>query len=905
MLGVGGFDPYGDDTPNPLLVQAQVDTDPYSPTYGQPIYRKLSPKATGPDYETTQKGNPGQPGPNVPTTAQGNVSATFEMVPPPGTPAKAAPKTASAAKESAAAAVPDYLGDAVPQAQPTGAPVAPAAKAPEGDTPDYLGDAAPQATPSGAPVAPAYTGQYLSAGTSPGAQATGTPIAEGRVPGAAFQAAINTAEDPKQKAAIAASQLGIPLDRIIVSGSGRLAAVDEKGQPYYIEPAPVSSYYTPQTKGESGRWEPAPLHINPYQTPFAPVTPQSETGNTVGNWGRTVAALVPTILANAPAFVGGAIGSYFGPAGTAVGTGAGTYAGSTVRQGVANLLTSNQADKRPVFTAQRGEDALFNALIGGGVDYFLRRFIPPLSGTTEQLGRPWFGIPGFRSPEIPITRQQPYGLQDKLLPWEAPQRWELPPNPQPQLTPAGNPPGAPPAGARIQPPPISETPSTSVPIPAEHPAAPSSPGGVSLNPLGESAEPRGPYAPTSPEEARANSLAFDTLPKQRTPLVTQAQIERRADEIFRHMAANGNTQADLRELVPGSDATMGGRTGNAGLNALERWMRNEPEFKNFFDYADQQQANARINFARRLIGSQDDLEHLEAQRAQDTAALRRQAFSNATPTDPTAAIDEIDRVLAGPEGKREGVAGPLRRLRASFFDADGNIETNPEMLYGVRKNITDALSPMARGTERDASTASALLQNVIGRLDAAIEAGAPGFRAYMDRFSELSRPIDAMDYLLRRNMTDATTGAPTLAKVDQTIKDIERRRLMPGMNDAKSVSDEQFQALQNLRDDLRRSANLGKGKALGSNTAENFAGGSYLNYLTGPTAHLIGRGVGGFLGSWPGYLAAQGSEAALSRINSAAAIRLKQALLARVLNYNGAGQRALGGPALPPPTITP
>jgi hypothetical protein len=151
-------------------------------------------------------------------------------------------------------------------------------------------------------------------------------------------------------------------------------------------------------------------------------------------------------------------------------------------------------------------------------------------------------------------------------------------------------------------------------------------------------------------------------------------------------------------------------------------------------------------------------------------------------------------------------------------------------------------------------------------------------------------------YLLRLNRPDASGGAPTLAKLDQTIKDIERRRLMPGTSDAKSVSDEQLQGLQALRDDLRRTANLGKGKALGSNTAENFAGGRYLNVLTGPVAHTIGRTFGGFMGGIPGFAAAHGTESVLSGVNARAQAGLKEALLRRVFNEGGAGVRALSGP---------
>jgi hypothetical protein len=729
--------------------------------------------------------------------------------------------------------------------------------------------------------------QYMSSATSPGALATGTPIAEGRVPGPLFQAAINTPTDPLQRAHVAAAQLGIPVDRILLGP--RMAAVGDDGRPYYIEPEPVSAYHTPQTRpGPPGTpWEEAPGSINPYQRPFVPLEAGSSTSRTPENLLRAGGAMLPGGIQNSltmvPALLAEAAG---GPV-----AGAAVYGGATAladieRQGIANWL-----DPRPGGLPLLTGDTARDAAIAAGT-----WFLPSVATRAGQASTgPLADAVGFGRGRLEGIRTQPLGMQDRLAPWEAPQRWELPPTPPPG-TPA---------------PPPSPTPPPSMPVPGAARGAAGTPAAsqVHLNPLGEAADTTGPYAATSAAEARANAVAIDTLPPQRMPLLTQPQIEARADQIYRHFAANGNLEADMRELVPGSPHTMGGRTGNAGLNSLERWLRNEPELKNIFDAIDARQHGARADFTRRLIGDADALEQLQAARSTQTSSLREAAFRGKAPTDPSAAVADIDRVMAGPEGKREGVAGPLRRIRQAFYDADGNLETDPEILYGVRKNITDALSPLARGTERDASTASHLLQGVLRHVDTAIEAGAPGFRAYMDAYSQASRPIDAMEYLLRRNMTDATGGVPTLAKVDLTIKDIERRRLMPGASDAKSVSDEQLAGLHALRDDLRRSANLAKGKPLGSNTADNFAGGALLNRLTGPIAGAVGRGIGAVTMSWPGYLMAHAGEHAvrgtMGGINQSAQVRLKEALLRRVFNEGGAGERALGAPGRAPPPMPP
>ena len=430
--------------------------------------------------------------------------------------------------------------------------------------------------------------------------------------------------------------------------------------------------------------------------------------------------------------------------------------------------------------------------------------------------------------------------------------------------------------------------------PAATPAAESVPPAgtapeVQLNPMGSAAATSGPYAPSTPAEVAAIP---DALPPLRLPVVTQAGANSRADDIIRHFAANGPTQPDMRELVPGSTGTLAQITGNAGLATLERAVRNVPDVKNIFDQVDAAQQASRRTALASLVGTPEDLAQLQATRDAATTDLRNQAFANTTPTDPSAAVGEIDRVLASPAGKRPGISGPLGKLRSLFYDSDGNLETDPAMLYGVRQAITDSLSPLSRGTENDARAAASQLQPVLTNLDQAIEQGAPGYRGYMDEFRQQSGPIDAMTYLQNRNLTDPY-GNTTLAKLDSTIKDIDRQRAMPGARNADNLSDDQLTTLKNLRDDMRRSGNLAKGKALGSNTVENLAGSQALNMLTRPATDVAARAGATWFGGPGGYLAAAGAHNALTGAAARSEKMVQQALVDRLLNRGGLGVRAL------------
>jgi hypothetical protein len=686
-----------------------------------------------------------------------------------------------------------------------------------------------------------------------------------REPGPGVQAAIATATDPAQQARIAAAQLDIPLDRIVIGQGGRLAAVDDQGQRYYIQPPPVFNPQTGYTKAPSASiwptssdepWHPiGAFQVSPYSR-APPLGPGATASNIPLALGGAIPSTVQNYLTWAPAAIGGPIlGSGL--------VGAASLATTAGRNALANYLDPDKSQAVPLLTPEDTKQALYNT----GANLLFRGF---------GVGVPRGGEAPI--PTSPVATQWPVGggigseeANRLASSTQFPGRQPMPVGPSEPIT----------------------GPRTPMAAPGATPGEP----GVQLNPAGEAAAASGPYAPSRAEEVAAIPTA---VPVSRKPILTRAQADQRADELIRYFAAQGPTAADTRVLVPNSTGTLSGVTGNAGLASLERLVRNISETSNRFAGADTANQEARRSFTANLIGTPDDIARLEAERNAATSAAREAAFAGKTPTDPSAAVAEIDKVLQGPAGKRPNIALPLRQIRGLFFDAPDEtgaqvLETDPEMLYGVRQAITDALSPMSRGTERYAAAASSQLQNVLGKLDDAIEAGAPGFKNYLSQFHDLSQPIDSMKFLQSRNLTDAQ-GYPLLRPVDTLLKDIQRQRtLQPGVRPADALSDDQISQLENLRDDLRRQANLGKGKALGLNTAQNLVGNQTLNMLTRPAAQEIGKAVATVAGGLPGYLVTSGVENALS-----SAVKNRQgwvldALVDRLLNKDNLGVRALAG----------
>lgn len=221
------------------------------------------------------------------------------------------------------------------------------------------------------------------------------------------------------------------------------------------------------------------------------------------------------------------------------------------------------------------------------------------------------------------------------------------------------------------------------------------------------------------------------------------------------------------------------------------------------------------------------------------------------------AEDELTSAL-GKLASKQKIVGPIDNALSVIKSGDTAFESDASQLYGIRQSITDRLSPLARGTANDARVAASKLQPVMKALDEAIESAAPGYKDYMSKFSEMSKPIDQMEYLQSLNLVDQR-GNITLAKVQNALRNISQQRSAGGINQAKSLTDDHIAQLESLRDDLMAGNNVNLGRSLGSNTVQNIASQHALqSVLPGKVGAFAGRyvrpevaggAIGGALGS--------------------------------------------------------
>lgn len=296
------------------------------------------------------------------------------------------------------------------------------------------------------------------------------------------------------------------------------------------------------------------------------------------------------------------------------------------------------------------------------------------------------------------------------------------------------------------------------------------------------------------------------------------------DQATDPQAAAANLDA-AREVVPGSARTTGEASQDIGLLALEKGVRGRNTAA-FGERLSEQNAARQAELGN-LAGTPQDLAAAGRARDAATGPMREAAFASGGASPTKSVHDTINSILASPAGKRETVSKSMQWARDLIGD-----ETNPAALYEIRKDLQLAQRGKLQPSSQNAPNASTLAQargqlgDVVNALDDAIEASAPGFKAYLERYKELSKPIDQMKIIQeiqrRSQLTsaDVTTGQNFLGNAGfNRALDVAIQK-----NGAKLTA-EQTQRLEAIRTDLRygQAINSPLVKAPGSDTFQNLS----------------------------------------------------------------------------------
>ena len=321
---------------------------------------------------------------------------------------------------------------------------------------------------------------------------------------------------------------------------------------------------------------------------------------------------------------------------------------------------------------------------------------------------------------------------------------------------------------------------------------------------------------------------------------TEAGRQVIAGQVLRELSADPEAAIraaqQYRPSVPGYRPTTAQATRDVGLISAETPIRGMETGGRFL--AQTSEANqARMTILDRLAKDETALAQAIAKRDEVTAPLREQAFARST-VDPDTfrsavtltANKTIDDILASPAGARGTVANAMQFAKDQL--ARG---TDPRRLYEVRKDLRDA----AQGRlDREGSAfglARKELEKVIRSVDDVLEATAPGYKEYLNKYATSSRGIESLEaaQAVRSKVLSTTPdpsrvgdfliSQPAFTRAIRAIKDDPRTPL----------SKTQVAVLERVGRDLDEGVLQRGAKVPGSDTFKNLS-----------TANIVGGVIG-------------------------------------------------------------
>lgn len=341
---------------------------------------------------------------------------------------------------------------------------------------------------------------------------------------------------------------------------------------------------------------------------------------------------------------------------------------------------------------------------------------------------------------------------------------------------------------------------------------------------------------------------------------TEAGQNAIAGNILLKFGQGGPLAVNAAELVPGSVPTLAEATGNAGIAGLQRAARDLRP--NAFAAREADNAAARLAAFDGAAGDKTAIAAAEAARENAANALYGQAFQADAMRRSLAQEAQATRAPfagVGLSGAPEDLATPgLRALAArpmfqkaiedaKQLAANNGVRLDDPLqslqgLHYIKQALDDALNPAAKSAM--GRNASGAVMGMRDRLAEELAQVSPLYGNARQTFAEMSQPINAMEALQDLRLTNAA-GNMTLAKVQNAIGNLERARSAPGVDAAKSISQEQMDTLYAIRNDLLRQDALNAGRSAGSNTFQNISTNNLLaNLLPGKLGEVAQARVG-------------------------------------------------------------
>lgn len=320
---------------------------------------------------------------------------------------------------------------------------------------------------------------------------------------------------------------------------------------------------------------------------------------------------------------------------------------------------------------------------------------------------------------------------------------------------------------------------------------------------------------------------------------TEAGREVIAGNVLRSLASDAERAIMAAEgyqaPIAGYRPTTAQATRDIGLASAETPIRGLDQTGKF---AQQQvEANrARMAILDRLAKDKDALERAMSKRDEVTSPLREEAFLKAQNVSPetfqsaTALTvnKTIDDILKSDVGARGTVIKTMNWAKEQLSRG-----TTPARMYEVRKDLRDAAQGLLDKEGAAYSLSKRELEQVIRSVDDAIDAAAPGYKDYLDKYAKSSRGIERMEAAQEfRGRVMSTIPDPSNIGEYLISQPSFTRAIRAAAEDTK-LSKTQLAVLQRVSQDIDSGVLARATKVPGSDTFKNLS-----------TANIIGGIVG-------------------------------------------------------------
>ena len=317
---------------------------------------------------------------------------------------------------------------------------------------------------------------------------------------------------------------------------------------------------------------------------------------------------------------------------------------------------------------------------------------------------------------------------------------------------------------------------------------------------------------------------------------TQAGREVIVGNVLRKLATEpdlaASRLAQAEPLVPGVRPTTAATAFDPGLASAETAIRALDQSGAFATRLSANQ-QALLDAYRRISGKPGSVPAAEKKRTEVTRPMREEAFAAVT-VDPVTFQSgvnlvvnrAIDNVMASPVGVRMDVESAMKWATDRVARAK-----TPMQLYEVRKDLAGAAGGKYNQENPSLRLAGGQLKDVIKAVDDVIDASAPGFKAYMDKYSKMSGPIDQMK-MLQEIERKVTTGQPNLMTGEPVLAAGSLRRQLANKAEELDLklSVPAQTRLDNIIDEINRgmAATAPGVRAPGSDTFKNMSMGNLI-----------------------------------------------------------------------------